>query len=130
MPGVMSSPIVQFPEPYQVLDGRAHHVGERLVQRTRQILVDQVARGLGDAVAQLVADDVEIAREFDEGPPVAVSVHHLRAVPARVVVITAEVGRGSHALAVVLEPVEPERLQEQVSDVGVEVRVHECRLPG
>ena len=68
VPGVMSSPIVQFGVPaWPRLP--FHDGGERLVQRAGFVLINQVARGFGHTVAQLVSDHVEITRELDERRP-------------------------------------------------------------
>ena len=57
-----------------VVDDHAEDVAERFVERTRFVAIDEVRRRLGDAVRQLMADDVEIA---GEAPSLGGAVDHL-----------------------------------------------------
>ena len=85
-----------------LLDEHAEDVRDRLVERARLTLVEQPRGVLGDAVRELVADDVEGPGEPVEDDPVTVAEDHLPSIPERVVVPVAVVdgGQERHALAV------------------------------
>ncbi len=80
-----------------LLDERAEHVRQGLVEGARLGVVLQVRGVLRDAVAELVPGDVEAAGERGEQDAVAVPVHHLLAVPERVVVLVAVMDGRHHA---------------------------------
>jgi hypothetical protein len=114
------------------LRGRAHHVGERLVQGAGLVLVDEVRQALGDAVTVLVGHDVQGARELPGDEPVAVAVHHVLAAPEGVVVVLVVVDDGRHVrVAAVRDPVEAVAGEVvPVGDLPVVLRVHHGRLAG
>ena len=60
-----------------LVDQLAEDIGERFVDRARLVVVEEVGAEVGDAVSQLVPDDVVRRR-------VALAVDHLLAVPERV----------------------------------------------
>ncbi len=88
-----------------LLDEHPEDVGDRLVERARLVLVVQARGELGDAVRELVADDVDAAGERQEDHAVTVAEDHLGAVPEGVVVVAAEVHRGDEGQASAVERV-------------------------
>ncbi len=70
-----------------LLDHRAEHVGDRLVERAALPMVRKPARHLRDPMRELVRDHVDRLREAAEHDAVAVPVHHLLAVPKRIIVM-------------------------------------------
>ncbi|OEI69054.1 hypothetical protein Cus16_0883 [Curtobacterium sp. ER1/6] len=97
-------------------DERAEDVADRLVERAGLPLVGQVRGVLGDAVRELVPDDVERDGEAPEDLAVPVAEHHAAAVPVRVVVVLPVVhGRVEGETRAVdrhpSEHVEPERVR-------------------
>src|SRR5919198_1307066 len=73
-----------------LLDERAEHVGDRLVQSAGLAEVEETERLLRHPVRQLVADDVDRLGEPGEKLAVAVAEHHPLAVPEGVVVVLSE----------------------------------------
>jgi len=76
-----------------LLHERPEHVGERLGQRSRLAPVNEVPLAMQHAVRELVTRDVDRRRVAGDHDPVAVTVHHLRAVPERIVVLIAIMNR-------------------------------------
>src|SRR5262249_1951831 len=73
-----------------------------LVEGTRLPVVFEARLVLGDAVRQLVADDIDTRGEIAKDDAVSIAVHHLAAVPERVVESNAEMdGRIEPEAAVV-----------------------------
>jgi len=68
-----------------LLQQRTKNVRDRLVERTRLAGVGEAALMLRDAVCELVPDHVQTCREIAENDAVAITIHHLPAVPERVV---------------------------------------------
>ena len=73
----------------ELLDQRAEYVGQRLIECSGLLVVDQPGFALGHAVRQLVADHVDGDGETVEDFAVAVAEHHLLAVPEGVLVLLA-----------------------------------------
>ena len=103
-----------------LVDELAEHVGQRLVDRARLEVVEEVRAELGDAVGELVADHVVRRGE-------AVAVGHLLAVPERVLRAgTASAGVAvvdgrEERQAVVVEAVAPEAREVEVVGVAREL---------
>ena len=88
-----------------LLDEHPEHVGDRLVERAGLVLVVQAGGVLGDAVGELVADDVDAAGERQEDDAVTVAEDHLGAVPEGVVVAGAVVHARDQRQALAVERV-------------------------
>ncbi|CAM5493957.1 hypothetical protein STANM309S_04543 [Streptomyces tanashiensis] len=97
-----------------LLHERAEDVRHVLVERPRLAVVGEVRRVLGEAVGQLVADDVDREREVEEELAVAVAEHHLLAVPEGVVVLLVVVDGGAERQPGAVDRVVAEGVQEEV----------------
>ena len=97
-----------------LLDERPEDVRAALVQRAGLALVLQAVLVLGDAVRELVPDDVERQGEPQEQLPVAVPEHHAPAVPEGVVVVLAVVDDPPEGHALVVDRVAPVGLRPEV----------------
>lgn len=105
-----------------LLDEGAEDVRHGLVERARLAEVRQVRRVLGDAVAELVADDVDRDGEVEEDLAVAVAEHHLFAVPEGVVVVALVVHGRVQRQPGAVDRVALVRLEEQL-ERGTQARV-------
>ena len=101
-----------------LLDERAEHVGDVLVERARLALVAQPRRALGDAVREFVADHADRVGEAAEHLAVAVAEHHALAVPEGVVVAVAVVHGGLERHAGVVDRVAGEHAREHLERVA------------
>ena len=114
---------------------RGEHVGDALVERPGLALVGQRGAELGDAMGELVRDDVHRLGEPPEDLAVAVTEHQPAAVPERVGVIAAVVHGGVERMPAVVDRVAAVDLLEQLparAHTGVRLvdrRVARRRLP-
>src|SRR5258706_14367213 len=69
-------------------------------------------------MGQLVPDNVRRVCEVDKDASVAISVGHLSTIPESVVVVDAEMHRGSERLAGIINRVAPEKFHVEVSEGG------------
>src|SRR5206468_1606653 len=95
----------------------------------RLVRVGEAEAVLRHAVGELMANNVVALREIDEDVAVAVTVGHLAAVPECVVVLDAEVDRGSQPHPGVVDRVSAEQFFVKLGDT---CRLHEgllgCRI--